>query len=127
MLRAYDHDSAQSLVPYLESITLELKERRHEIRVLESAIDRLQRTDGPSTEIGDLRAALANHRFEFRLALEELERLGCSVDEHKPFRVLIPGADGSLVGGFAYELSLADPSSLRLDSLDPSDQGAHAV
>jgi hypothetical protein len=103
MMRSYDRNAARDLVPLLESITRELTERRHEARVTETAIRRLRRQGGTAEELTDLRAILATHKREIRLALAELERLGCSVDTDRPSRVLIPGVDGSLEGGYAWD------------------------
>jgi hypothetical protein len=34
----------------------------------------------------------------------ELDRLGCALDGERPFRVLIPGDDGVIESGFAWDL-----------------------
>ena len=71
-------------------------------------------------ELTDLRAMLATHRREIRLALGELDRLGCAVDEERPSRVLIPGLDGTLEGGYAWDRDEND----RLGELQLSDSEA---
>lgn len=120
MMRSYDRNAARDLVPLLESITRELNERRHEARLTEAAISRLRRRGGSSATLSDLRAVLATHNREIRLALAELERLGCTVDLEGPFRVLIPGVDGSLAGGYAW-----DPEETgQLGDHQPSDSEA---
>jgi len=102
MIRAYDRKSARELVPLLEVITRELSERMHEVRVLQGRLLGLAEV-GPSTEVLELRAALAGHRREIRRAHAELERLGCVLDKGWPQRVLIPGADGRLEGGYTWD------------------------
>lgn len=120
MMRSYDRNAARDLVPLLESITRELTERRRAARSTESAISRIQRRGGSSADLTDLRALLATHRREIRLALAELERLGCAVDEEHPSRVLIPGVDGRLEGGYAW-----DPDEMNATGdLEPSDSEA---
>lgn len=120
MMRSYDRNAARDLVPLLESITRELNERRHEAGLTETAIRRVRRRGGTAQELTDLRAILATHKREIRLALAELERLGCSVDTDRPSRVLIPGVDGRLEGGYAW-----DPDELdQLGDLQPSDSEA---
>ena len=99
MKQAYDRNDAQKLVPLLDSIFREVAERRREVRLLEKQLSAMKREGAePETAEQDrmvqLRAQLALHRRELRLARKEFERLGCEVDEHNPNRVLILGANG---------------------------------
>jgi hypothetical protein len=43
------------------------------------------------------------------MAIRELEKLGCALDADHPLRVLIPGSDGELENGYAW-----DPADERL-------------
>ncbi len=110
MKKAYDRTHAQQLVPLLRSIGIELTERLHEIRVLQGRLAAQERLDAPAEAVADLNAALSNHYRELRLAQRELQRLGCTLDDNHPLRILIPGADGEVAHGFALD---ADNTTLR--------------
>lgn len=116
MNKAYDTQHAQQLVPLLESIVREVADRLHEIRILESRIGRIEAEAGEqaSSEFFDLKASLATHRREIRLATRELERLGCVVDGRHPLRIIIPGSDGNLDHGFQWDPS--DPMLRRVST-----------
>ena len=103
MKQSYDRNRAQRLVPLLRSISLELSDRLHEIRILQGRIAALERRGGSVDELLDMKATRATHRRELRYAQHELERLGCVQDESHPFRILIPGADGEVAHGFALD------------------------
>ena len=116
MKKAYDRTTARQLVPLLKSITREVVERLHEVRIFQGRLALLEQgksdgrqSDAMSAEYLDLRAALSNHRREIRLAMKELERLGCVVDEHNPLLIFIPGTDGNIDHGFQW-----DPADPRL-------------
>lgn len=94
MKQAYDRDDAQKLVPLLDAIFREVADRRHAARTLEKQLARSRREDANAPELHDLRARLAAHRRELRLARKEFERLGCVVDDDHPTRVFIPGTTG---------------------------------
>lgn len=89
--KIYDAGRAEALIPLLRSITDEIQER-------EEAIDRgtVRLQVGQSKLTADARqqleAELSVHKRELRLALVELERLGCALDLDHPLRVLIPGS-----------------------------------
>lgn len=99
MKKAYDAESADRLVPFLEATHREIRERADQVRRLENRLRLL--SDGERT-VSPVHAALSIHRREIREAKRELRRLGCEVEEFGPFQVLIPGADGSLEHGFAW-------------------------
>jgi hypothetical protein len=99
---AYDRQRAGRLVPLLRSISHEIRERSREIQGLELRLAELD-ADSAERDAGELQAQLAVHRRELRFAKKELDRLGCSIDESAPFRILIPGQDGELSHGYAWQ------------------------
>ena len=103
MKKAYDRERARRLVPLLEAICREVAERSHRIRILEKRQARLgEEQPGSARDALELKALLALHRREVRLALKELEHLGCAVDREHPSTICIPGHDGSLDAGFRW-------------------------
>lgn len=114
MMKAYDRNHAQRLLPLLRSIGNELAERLHEVRILQGRIAVHERRGGDVHELLDLKATLATQRRELRLTAKELERLGCTLDESHPGRILIPGADGDVAHGFAWDAS--DPTLRRVST-----------
>ena len=118
MKKAYDRTTARQLVPLLKSITREVVERLHEVRIFQGRLTLLaQETLDSGAEVTssgeyiELRAALSNHRRQIRLAMKELDRLGCVVDEHNPLLIFIPGSDGNIDHGFQWDPS--DPTLRR--------------
>ncbi len=111
MKKAYDRELVQRLLPLLRSIGVEIAERMHEERVLQGRIAVYERRGEYCAELFNLRAALAVHRRELRLARKELETLGCVLDRNHPGRILIPGADGDVENGFTWAAS--DPTLRR--------------
>jgi len=102
----YDRRSAEQLLPLIRSIASEISERSDAIEVLEERVLALRAgwKDGkPSDEFLNVQSELSNQRRETRLARLELARLGCSLDEDRPLRVLIPGLDGSFDSGYAWD------------------------
>lgn len=99
--KIYDARHAQALVPLLRSITSEIKER-------EAAIDRgraslqVAKSGMSASERSQLEAELSVHKHERRLALRELERLGCMLDLDHPLRVLIPASATRASERFAW-------------------------
>jgi hypothetical protein len=85
----YDAAHAEALIPLLRSITNEIQER-------EEAIDRgtarlcVAGSTMSAAERSVIEAGLSVHKHALRLALRELERLGCALDLDHPLRVLIP-------------------------------------
>ena len=97
--RRYTEDHARRLVPILRSILIEVSERAQAIAGLEARLaSKLSRA-----ERDDAEALLSSHRRETRLAVQELARHGCALDEHEPARVFVPGADGDFDGGFVWD------------------------
>ena len=127
MNRSYDSRNADRLIPLLRSVQREVREREDQVRGLRVRMSNLPRTAAAKDELRDLQAELAVHKREIRLARKELGRLGCAIDEERPERVLIPGADGDLARGFAWSFgeghvrSATDPSP---DSWAPNEQAA---
>ena len=118
MKKAYDRTTARQLVPLLESITREVVDRLHEVRLLQGKLALLEQENQrvglsaeKSGEFLELRAVVANHRRQIRLAMKELERLGCVVDEDNPLLIFIPGTDGNIDHGFQWDPS--DPTLRR--------------
>ena len=109
----YDPERAEALLPLLGSITREIRERSQAIDRLEQDCLRLRRTRTDRQRRSDSEAELAVHRRELRVAQRELERLGCALDDDHPLRVLIPGADGELEHGWAW-----DPRDGTLESFE---------
>ena len=99
--KIYDARNAEALIPLLRSITNEIQER-------EEAIDRRTarlQVGGPkltASERSQIEAELSVNKRELRLALRELERLGCMLDLDHPLRVLIPAGATGQSGGFAW-------------------------
>jgi hypothetical protein len=102
MTRSYDQDSADRLIPLLRSVQRELRERADRIRSLRLRIERSERQHGDREAIACLRAELSQHKLESRLARKELHRLGCSIEDGRPERVLIPGSGGDLAQGWSW-------------------------
>ncbi|MEZ6014677.1 MAG: DUF2203 family protein [Planctomycetota bacterium] len=97
MKQVHHQNDAQRLVPLIDAIFREVADRRREIRLLEKQLVAMQRETENDADLDrtiSLRAQLASHRRELRLARKEFERLGCQVDEHNPNRVLILGPNG---------------------------------
>ena len=99
----YAEPQAEKLLPLLVSIGREVKNRIRAIDELEQKLA----SYGPTNPARDQAATeaiaqLAVHKRELRLALKELERLGCDLDADHPLRILIPGLNGPM----AFEGSL---------------------
>lgn len=108
---AYDRKEASNLLPLLRSVGREIRERSRTVGVLLHQLDDASRNERPLTDDGrSLQADLAIERRELRLAKRELTRLGCTLDEDHPFRILIPGEKGNLIEGFTWKL---DDTSIR--------------
>jgi len=110
---SYDPERASALLPLLRSITAEIRERSEAIDVLELELGDLGQTRRGRERRGDIEADLSVQRRELRVVRRELERLGCTLDEDHPLRVLIPGADGALDHGFTWS-----PLDEKLQSLE---------
>ena len=104
----YDERHAEALVPLLRSIMQEIQERARAIARLERRREILTAAEGAydrENRLADVDGRLSVHRYEVRLAMRELERLGCALDQHDPLRVRIPGRDGKLDKGFSWSPS----------------------
>jgi len=106
----YDLQSAERLAPLLQGIAFEIQERSRVIRAVRHRLGKicgpdgdLPREKGPRNEALELRARLATHLRERRIAQEELEELGCYLDESSR-TVRIPGPSGTLEDGFLWSL-----------------------
>ena len=115
MKKAYEPERAEKLVPLLISISREIRERGHAIQVLEGKSKKRKGKGDPVDPATEAR--LATERRELRLALRELARLGCVLDELHPFRILIPGKAGDLLGGYQWELGDETVRPVAIDSL----------
>ncbi|MCH2104440.1 MAG: DUF2203 family protein [Planctomycetes bacterium] len=104
MNKAYSYQGADELIPLLRSIQREVRERRDEILRLENTARVFKRRAKDHPRLASLQAELMTHRRELRMSERELERLGCALDGERPFRVLIPGDDGAIENGFAWDL-----------------------
>jgi hypothetical protein len=86
------HDPVQ-IKPLLRSIAHEITERSAAVQALEARVDAIVESPrGRRDELLDLRAELAEHRHEIRLARKELEHLGWSFEEgESPMLVMSTG------------------------------------
>jgi hypothetical protein len=99
----YAEPEIEKLVPLLVSIGREVKNRIRAIDELEQKLARYGSANpARDAAANEIQAQLSTHKRELRLALKELERLGCDLDEDHPLRILIPGLNGPL----AFEGSL---------------------
>lgn len=121
MKNAYDYDRAERLIPLIQSIHRELRERSEAIRDLNIQLHQLRQS--PRDDNADrssrerlLQASIAAHKLEIRLANKELARFGCLVDEDNPFRVLIPGNSGEFRDGFSWRVGERRVRALLKDS-----------
>ena len=104
MKKAYNYQGADELIPLLRSIQREVRERREGILRLENTLRVFKRRASEHPRLASTQAELMTQRRELRLSERELERLGCALDGERPFRVLIPGDDGAIEHGFAWDL-----------------------
>ena len=119
---SYDLQSAERLAPLVQGIAFEINERSREIRTVRH---RLGKICGPEQDLPrdtelrnealELRARLATQLRERRNAQEELEELGCYLDESSR-TVRIPGPSGTLEDGFLW--SLREESLLPVPTVD---------
>lgn len=102
----YDPDRAHRLVPLLRAIATEIGERTHAIDTLEARLEQIAHrgrlSEAQAERQAGYESALVVHRRELRVAKNELNKLGCTLDEDHPLRVLIPGADGNLAHGWSW-------------------------
>ncbi|MBK8979250.1 MAG: DUF2203 family protein [Planctomycetes bacterium] len=90
----YSLEEANRLLPLLESIATEIRERRDEQRRLARLRDELESSrtpEGLDKSLAELDARLMELQLGLREALGELEALGVSILRLKPLTVHIPG------------------------------------
>lgn len=108
MTKSYDYRGADSLIPLLQVLNREIKERTQAIQHTLRSIRRLKRQEPPVKpselrhRVALLQSQISTHKLEIRMTKKELSRLGCQVDSADPSMVLIPGRDGNLETGFAW-------------------------
>ncbi|MFO1008766.1 MAG: hypothetical protein U1F29_01735 [Planctomycetota bacterium] len=112
----YDRDQAERLVPLLQAIAREIRERNAHIDLLDEELADLP-GDDRSGRKGLLLFELVEQRRALRQAERELTKLGCALDEDHPLRVLIPGGTGGFEGGFAFDALRNSLENLPVDSL----------
>ncbi len=108
--RAYERQEAERLRPLLEAIAREIEERSEAIQRLTRAAQRRSARGNDAAAGNDAIAKLATHKRELRLAVEELETLGCTVDPADPTTVFVPGPDGSLESGYEMHVGEVAPA-----------------
>ncbi|MAE28351.1 MAG: DUF2203 family protein [Planctomycetota bacterium] len=99
----YDQQDASRLIPLLNSIMQEISDRIQAIALTEANLREMDKDEKAGRPGQALAAALMNHRRELRQCRKEINRLGCVFDEDQPYRILIPGNDGQLSGGYAWQ------------------------
>ena len=100
----YDESRAEKLLPLLESIATEIRERTEHLERIEAELEaRSEEALPDQSEIRDLVAQAATHRRGLRLAKQELERLGCSVVGMEPITFRIPGRVGRARRSFVWQ------------------------
>lgn len=124
----FDLESAERLKPLLQGIAMEIHERSREVRKIRH---RLAKLSGPEQELPtepaeraetlELRARLATQLRERRNSLEELEELGCFLDETDG-SVRIPGPSGTLEDGFLW--NWLDGAIHPVPNVNPEPTGA---
>jgi len=91
------HAEAERLLPLLRAIGTEMKERSAAIQALEARIaDLALKPALHRREISVLESELSLHRRELRGVEKEMSRLGCTIDEANPNRILVAGSAVSL-------------------------------
>lgn len=110
MKKSYDRENAKKLLPLLQSITAEIRDRLASIGELDGKVASMPEDNLETTRYLNLLAELATQRRELRLAKKECERLGCVLEEGEPTRIYIPGSNGNLETGFRWQ---AGDSTIR--------------
>jgi hypothetical protein len=100
----YDRGHALELLPLLDAIGREIRERTEALEQIESHIDELR--SQPFTnldEVQQLQSEASNHRRGLKIARQELDRLGCSVVGMEPLTFRIPGKVGAAKTSFVWQ------------------------
>ena len=91
---AYTRAKAMRLIPLLEGIVREVRERQEAIERLETMVEALSGSHAVhAEELRRKRGQLARQRRELDRIAQELADLGCRLVLHDPFEVVIPGHD----------------------------------
>jgi hypothetical protein len=102
-MKNYDQHNASRLIPLLNSIMQEISDRIQAIALTEANLREMNASERAGRHGMNLESVLMNHRRELRFCRTELNRLGCVFDEDQPYRILIPGHDGELDNGYAWQ------------------------
>lgn len=109
----YSRKEAMSLIPLLEGIATEIKERRATISMLEQMIPSLAASlDLHAAEVSIRKVELHRERIELRRIGRELENLECRQILTEPFEIFIPGCNQ----GFTWRCG---EKFLRACSMEP--------
>ncbi|MEW6071451.1 MAG: DUF2203 family protein [Planctomycetota bacterium] len=102
--KRYDRRSARELLPLLEAIGREIRERTEAAERLEARLARLGASPSADpVERREIVAEIAAHRLGLRLARHELDRLGCTVVGTEPLTIRIPGRVGEARRSFVWQ------------------------
>lgn len=102
--------SVSQIIPLLRSISRELRERTEAIEALEERLEAFSSTRRiHEADVANIQAELMTQRRELRYAEQELERLGCSLDEKDGKRIVFQGQEG----GFSFSWNLDDTQFYR--------------
>ncbi len=119
----YDRNIATSMIPLLRVLVGEYLDRTRDIRSLRWQLAKVLDADGRLPEsqpernqASELQACLSIQLRESRHVAEELEGLACVFDPRRRM-VRIPGANGSLEGGFEWYLGSRDVVSVGPNDL----------
>ena len=100
----YDRNLAKELLPLLEAIGREIRERSEALERHEQKIELESKVAFPSeTKVHGLVAQAASHRRGLRHVKEEIEQLGCSVVGTEPLTIRIPGRVGEAKHSFVWQ------------------------
>ena len=106
MKKAYELQEADQMRPLIQAIARELDDRFLAVKRLERRLRRIEREGGDEAQSTITVAALAEHRRNLRLTVNELETLGGEVEPGLPVIVRLPGPDGTFDSG--YRVSAQD-------------------
>lgn len=107
---------AERMLPLMRSITTEAQARTREIQRLESDLERLHAGPGePIHEIRRTESELFQHRREMENIKKELVRLGCSLDEAHPERIIWLKDDNEV----SFDAPRLDETGYRPDRASP--------